>query len=171
MMDFEYEVFNKTCGICLDVDADGSERPVLILSACLAGVNCKYNGGNNYNEEIARLVALGNVVLVCPEQLGGCPTPRQAAEIQGGSGGDVLDGKCRVINREGMDVTKEFIKGAQETLKIAKLTGAKKAILKSRSPSCGCGAAYDGTFSGNLVPGNGVTAELLIRNGIEVETL
>jgi len=105
---------------------------------------------------------------VCPEQLGGCPTPRDPCEIAGGDGGDVLDGRCAVISWTGADMTEKFIKGAYETLKIAKACGAKKAILKARSPSCGAGRIYDGTFSGKTIPGNGVAAELLIRNGIEV---
>jgi len=143
---------------------------IFIVSACLAGVNCKYNGGNNEVPDIARLVSGGRAILVCPEQLGGLPTPRLPAEIVGGSGEDVLDGRCRIKNKEGNDVTEEFLKGAEEVLKIAKLAGATKAILKSKSPSCGCGKIYDGTFSGKLKPGNGVTAELLKRNGIDVRT-
>lgn len=142
----------------------------IIVSACLAGVNCKYNGGNNLNEDIKKMVSTGKAIPVCPEQLGGCATPRPAAEISGGTGADVLDGKGRVIRKNREDITGEFIKGAREVLKIAELTGAKKAILKSKSPSCGCGLIYDGTFSGKLVEGNGVTTELLKRNGIEVVT-
>jgi len=115
-----------------------------------------------------KLAEEGKVIPVCPEQLGGCPTPRDPCEIAGGDGGDVLDGRCAVISWTGADMTEKFIKGAYETLKIAKACGAKKAILKARSPSCGAGRIYDGTFSGKTIPGNGVAAELLIRNGIEV---
>jgi len=142
----------------------------ILVSACLAGINCKYNGGNNLRKDILDLVSRGNAVLVCPEQLGGCPTPRPASEIQNGTGADVLDGKCRVMNIKGEDVTYNFIKGAEETLKIAKVAGVKRAILKSKSPSCGYGQIYDGSFSGRLKEGNGVTAELLVRNGIVVES-
>ena len=143
---------------------------MIIVSACLAGVNCKYDGGNNACQNVMKLVSEGAAIPVCPEQLGGCCTPRPPAEIIGGRGADVLDGKCRVMRKNGEDVTDEFIKGAQEVLKIARLVGAKKAILKAKSPSCGCGAIYDGTFTGRLAEGSGVTAELLTRNGIEVVT-
>ncbi len=141
---------------------------MVIVSACLAGVNCKYNGSSNLHREAERLVKSGKAVPVCPEQLGGCPTPRLKAEILNGTGGDVLDGKCIVVKENGENTTPEFIKGAEEVLKIAMLTGAKMAVLKSGSPSCGCGSIYDGTFSGNKIKGNGVTSELLIRNGIKV---
>ncbi|QSZ28319.1 DUF523 domain-containing protein [Aceticella autotrophica] len=129
-----------------------------LISACLAGINCKYNGGNNIVEEIINLVEKGKAVLVCPEQLGGFPTPRLASEIKGD----------RVINVNGEDVTCQFEKGAQETLKIAKLMKIKTAILKSKSPSCGPGKIYDGTFTGVLTDGYGITAKLLKENGIEV---
>lgn len=141
---------------------------MVIVSACLAGIDCKYSGGNNADYRIIELVSKGQAIPVCPEQLGGCPTPRLKTEIAGGSGADVLDSKCRVIREDGRDMTEEFLKGAQEVLKIAKLLNIKKAILKSKSPSCGCGNVYDGTFSGRLIDGNGVTSELLLRNGIEV---
>lgn len=124
---------------------------------------------NNLRKDIQEFVSQDKAILVCPEQLGGCPTPRAAAEIQGGTGADVLDGKCKVINKNGEDVTYNFIKGAEETLKIAKMAGIKRAILKSKSPSCGYGQIYDGSFSGRVTKGNGVTAELLLRNGIIVE--
>jgi uncharacterized protein YbbK (DUF523 family) len=143
---------------------------VILISACLVGINCKYCGGNNYVREAAEIASRGGAIPVCPEQLGGCTTPRPAAEIKGGTGADVLDGKCSIIRKDGEDITEKFIKGAEEVLKIALLTGAKKAILKAMSPSCGCGRIYDGTFSRRLTQGNGVTAELLLRNGIEVIT-
>lgn len=129
-----------------------------LVSACLAGVNCKYNGKNNLVEEIKKLAKEGKAVLVCPEQLGGLPTPRLPSEIKNG----------RVINVKGEDVTEEFYKGAYETLKIAKLYGIKTAILKSKSPSCGKHKVYDGTFSGRLINGEGITAKLLKENGIDV---
>ena len=143
---------------------------MMIVSACLAGVNCKYSGGNSLDERVQELVAKGEAIPVCPEQLGGCTTPRPVVEISGGTGVDVLDGRCKVLRKTGEDVTAEFVRGAEEVLRLALMTGAKKAILKARSPSCGCGRIYDGTFSGKLIHGNGVTAELLLRNGIEVET-
>lgn len=143
---------------------------MIIVSACLAGLNCRYNGQSSLYKEVEELVRKGSAIVVCPEQLGGCPTPRPAAEISGGSGADVFDGKARVIRNDGKDVTQEFIKGAEEVLKIARITGAKIAILKSKSPSCGCGLIYDGSFSGKLIDGNGVAAELLMRNGVKVIT-
>ncbi|HOV28266.1 MAG TPA: DUF523 domain-containing protein, partial [Pseudobacteroides sp.] len=136
---------------------------MIIVSACLAGINCKYDGGNNADDRIIELVSKGQAIPVCPEQLGGCPTPRLKTEIVNGSGADVLDSKGRVIREDGRDMTAELLKGAQETLKIALLLNAKKAILKSKSPSCGCGKVYDGTFSKKLTDGNGVTSELLLR--------
>jgi len=141
---------------------------VILVSACLLGVNCKYNAGNNLNKEAIKLLESELVIPVCPEQLGGCPTPRIPAEITGGSGADVLDGKNRVMTKNGEDRTEEFLKGANEVLMLARLMRVKKAVLKARSPSCGSGTIYDGTFSGALKAGNGITAELLKRNGIEV---
>jgi uncharacterized protein YbbK (DUF523 family) len=143
---------------------------MVLVSACLVGVNCKYNGGNNLVKEVKELMSKGEVLPVCPEQLGGCTTPRPAVEITGGNGADVLEGRCNAYRKNGEDVTAQLIKGAEEVLKIADMASAKKAILKSKSPSCGCGRIYDGTFSGKLIKGNGVTAELLLRNGIEVIT-
>ncbi len=122
---------------------------MILISACLCGVNCKYNGGNNLNEKALKLFREGKAVLVCPEQLGGQQTPRAPHEINNATGAEVLDGKANIIGPEGDDVTKEFLKGAYETLKIAKECDAKVAILKARSPSCGFGKIYDGTFSGN----------------------
>ncbi|NJD04212.1 MAG: DUF523 domain-containing protein [Ruminiclostridium sp.] len=143
---------------------------MILVSACLAGINCKYDGRNNYVEEFKKMVANGSAIPVCPEQLGGCPTPRPAVEIHGGTGADVLDGKCAVLRKNGEDATDELVKGAEETLKIAQTAGIERAVLKAGSPSCGCGTIYDGSFSGKLKKGNGVTAELLLRNGIRVTT-
>lgn len=143
---------------------------MVIVSACLAGTGCKYNGKNNLDKYIQQLVSEGLAIPVCPEQLGGCSTPRPKTEIAGGTGADVLDGRAKVIRETGEYVTEEFIKGANEVLKLAKLVKAEKAILKSKSPSCGCGRIYNGTFSGVLQEGNGVTSELLMRNGIKVIT-
>lgn len=136
-----------------------------LISSCLAGVNCRYNGGNSENKVVLKLVKEGKAIAVCPEQLSGLPTPRVPCEI-------IIDknGNKKIINKDGKDLTKEFIEGAEKTLAIAKAKGIKKAILKSKSPSCGCGLVYDGTFSGTLVKGNGLAAELLIKNGFEVYT-
>ena len=144
---------------------------MILVSACLCGINCKYNGGNSLNKEILDMYLRGEVVPVCPEQLGGLPTPRVAKEIAEGTGADVLDGNAEVISKNGEDFsTHEFVIGAENTLKIAQALGIKKAILKQRSPSCGFGQVYDGSFSGKIILGNGVTAELLHRNGIEILT-
>ncbi|MDF2882040.1 MAG: hypothetical protein K0R54_2597 [Clostridiaceae bacterium] len=143
---------------------------MIIVSACLCGINCKYNGGNNLNKDVLELFKSGKAIPVCPEQLGGQSTPRGAHEIINGNGEDVLNGKAKVMGPEGDDVTAEFITGAEETLKIAKNCGAAEAILKARSPSCGLSVIYDGTFSGDKRDGNGVTAELLIKNGIKIYT-
>lgn len=138
-----------------------------LISACLCGVNCKYNGLNNYNEICEKLLASGKAILVCPEQLGGLPTPRIPSEIIGNSL-DILDGKGEVVNKEGSDVTAQFIKGAKETLDIAKKLNIKIAILKDGSPSCGVNYIYDGNFSGTKINGMGVTAQLLKESLIDV---
>lgn len=134
-------------------------RENILVSACLLGVNCRYDGGNGRRECVVSLMERYNLIPVCPEQLGGLKTPREPAERQG------LD---FVTDRTGRDVTDCFIKGAKETLKIAELYGCKRAILKERSPSCGHGVIYDGTFSGTKIPGSGMTARLLEENGITV---
>lgn len=145
------------------------EGPVLV-SACLAGRACRFDGTGAYQDEVARLVSEGRAVLVCPEVDGGLGTPRPAAEIQGGDGSDVLAGRARIVTAEGIDVTDGYLKGARRALEVARAAGARTAILKSRSPSCGKGAVYDGTFSRTLSPGDGVTAALLRSEGIEVLT-
>lgn len=139
-----------------------------MISACLAGVNCKYNGGNNQKEGVQNLLKEGKAILVCPEQLGGLSTPRLPCEIVGGDGKDVLNHKAMVLNKNKEDHTFCFIKGAQETLKIAGLYGIKKAILKGKSPSCGSRSIYDGSFSNKIKSGIGVTAALLRQNGIKI---
>lgn len=141
---------------------------MILVSACLLGINCKYNGKNNRNNKALQLGS--KIVPICPEQLGGLPTPRPPAEIVGGDGGDVLRGKARVITNKGVDVTENFKSGAEMTLKIAQITGAKTAVLKTNSPSCGVNCIYDGTFSNSKRHGNGVTAELLKQHGINLIT-
>ncbi len=133
-----------------------------LVSSCLAGVDCKYSGGNNLSEKVLEIVKEGKAILVCPEQMGGLETPRLPSEIV------VKNGERRVLTKDGEDVSLQFKKGAGETLKIAKMMNIKKAILKSRSPSCGCGRIYDGSFSSTLIDGDGITVELLKQNGIKV---
>ncbi len=134
------------------------ERPTLLLSACILGADCKYNGGNNYRDGIFDLFTKYNVIPVCPETAGGLERPREPSEKVGN----------RVLSKSGKDVTAEFKKGADATLKIAKNRNAEYAVLKAKSPSCGCGMIYDGSFGGKVIPGNGVTAELLLNNGIKI---
>ncbi len=136
-----------------------------LVSLCLAGFNCRYDGKSKGNEGIIELINQGKAIVLCPEQLSGLCTPRLPCEI-------IIDerGNRKVVRQDGKDLTKEFIEGGNRVLSIAKAMGIKKAILKSKSPSCGCGLIYDGTFSGKIVPGNGITAEILIKNGIEVYT-
>ena len=133
----------------------------VLVSACLLGVDCKYNGGNNYDEEIFKELENYELIPVCPEIFGGLSTPRKPSEIVGD----------KVINNEGLDVTNNFKRGAEETLELAKKLGVKKAILKAKSPSCGNGKIYDGTFTGTIIDGDGITTKLLKENGIEVITL
>ena len=138
-----------------------------LCSACLVGIKCAYDGNDRFDDKAKDMFDKGLVVPVCPEQLGGLPTPRDKREIKGGKGARVLDGKAKVIERSGEDATKQALKGAEETLKIARQLGIKEFIGKARSPSCGCGRIYDGTFSGTLVKGDGVTVALLKKSGIK----
>lgn len=153
----------------IPVDDSVDRRPV-VVSACLAGRACRFDGGANPDDEVAGLVASGRAVLVCPEVEGGLGTPRPPAEIVGGDGYDVLGGRARVVTVEGVDVTDAYLEGARQALAAARRAGATEAILKARSPSCGCGRIYDGTFTRTLADGDGVTAALLRRNGIKVVT-
>lgn len=139
-----------------------------ICSACLTGRKCRYDGEAREDAEIKRRYETGELKAVCPECLAGLPAPRCPSEIVGGDGGDVLEGRARVMAQDGSDRTAEFLKGAQKTLEAAQRCGAKRAYLKSKSPSCGCGRIYDGTFSGVLRGGDGVTTALLKKHGIEV---
>ena len=125
----------------------------LLVSACLVGDNCKYNGGNNLNERLVEFLAAHEVAKVCPEVLGGLPTPRAPAEIQ----------KGQVVNTVGRNVTKEFEAGALRAFEIVQKENPDLIILQSRSPSCGIKQIYDGTFSGNKIPGHGLFAELCIK--------
>lgn len=133
----------------------------ILVSACLLGTNCKYNGENNYSEDIMEFLKDYEIIPICPEIMGGLQTPRPASEIKGE----------KVINILGADVTDNFQKGAEETLKLAKLLNVKKALLKAKSPSCGNGKIYDGNFNGNLIAGDGITTKLLKENNIEVITI
>lgn len=132
----------------------------ILVSACLLGVDCKYSGGNNYNEKVLKYIKDYEVIPICPEIMGGLSIPRHPSERIGD----------KVLTNQDTDVTAEYIKGANETLKLAKLFNVKKALLKAKSPSCGKGKIYDGTFTGTVIEGNGVTVDLLEANDIEVLT-
>jgi uncharacterized protein YbbK (DUF523 family) len=133
---------------------------MIVVSACLAGLRCKYDGSDNQHAKVIELVQSGKAIPVCPEQLGGLPTPRSPAEIK--------DDKVYTI--DGQDVTEFLNKGALETLRLAQMINCRVAILKQRSPSCGCGQIYDGSHQSKLIPGNGVTTNLLLQNGIMVKS-
>ena len=142
----------------------------IVVSGCLLGINCTFSGENRRNEKTIELMKKHTLIPICPEQLGGLPTPRAPQIIEAGSGEDVLDGNSRVINRDGKVDTQSFIRGAEEALQIAKLVNAKIAILKERSPSCGVNKIYNhlNKEEDNLVRGKGVAAALLQRNGMQI---
>lgn len=142
---------------------------MILVSSCLLGIHSKYDGSlNNQHDLLMKYSHLGQYLPVCPEQLGGLQTPRKPVEIIGGTGSDVLAGTARTENTESVNLTSEFIKGAQETYRLTKIFPIKAAILKERSPSCGVHQIYDGGFRHVIREGSGVTAELLRQNGIEV---
>ena len=145
-------------------------KNTIIVSGCLLGINCRYDGKSKPCKKLLELQKTNRLIPVCPEQLGGLSTPRIPAEVQGGDGKEIIKGKSKVTNKNSTDVTVNFLNGAKETLKIAKLMGAKEFIGKSKSPSCGTGVIYDGTFSDTLVLGDGVTSALLKKRGIKVST-
>lgn len=141
---------------------------MILVSACLLGINCKYTGDNNKNYKVIDYLKDKQFIIVCPEQLGGLPTPREPSEIINMDGYAVLKGGTSVISNKSKNVTQNFVKGAEESLKIARIYKCKEAILKDGSPSCGVNYIYDGTFSGSKINGNGVTSALLKSNGIRV---
>lgn len=130
----------------------------LLISACLLGCRCRYDGGSKGHPLAKRLAERYALVPVCPEQMGGLATPRPPAERRGE----------RVVTQAGADVTEQYRRGAEETVRLCRLLGCETAVLKERSPSCGSGQIYDGTFSGALSAGDGVAAELLAAHGIAV---
>lgn len=138
---------------------------MILVSACLLGINCRFDGQSRTNEALLSSLKGAYYIPVCPEQLGGLPTPRSRAWITTGDGDDVLAGRSSVVNEAGGDVTAQFIKGALETEKLVALFNVKKAYLKGKSPSCGVGKIYHGK---DLVTGNGVCAALLLRKNVEL---
>jgi uncharacterized protein YbbK (DUF523 family) len=135
-------------------------QETVAVSACLLGVRCRFDGGSVPSAAVIAWLEGAHFLPVCPEQLGGLPTPRPRHER--------IDG--RVVSEHGQDATDAFERGAQEALRLMKLAGARRAVLKARSPSCGKGQIYDGTFAGKLMPGHGVFATLLLDEGYEVWT-
>lgn len=130
----------------------------ILVSACLLGIPCRYDGQSVASDSVLSLAARHHLVPICPEQLGGLPTPRQPAEIRGDT----------VQTQDGQDVTAQFARGARLAYDLARLCSCKHAILKQRSPSCGCARVYDGSFSGTLRDGEGLTAAYLRIHGIRV---
>ncbi|SHE24102.1 Hypothetical protein ACGLYG10_0300 [Actinomyces glycerinitolerans] len=147
-----------------------SQGGPLVVSACLAGFKCRYDGGAKPDRDVAGLAAEGLALPLCAELMGGLPVPRPPAEIVGGDGEDVLDGHARVITRDGEDVTDAFVRGANAAAVVAAQMGCPAAVLQERSPSCGVRTIYDGTHSGKLKQGCGVLAAALRRRGIAVVT-
>ena len=142
-----------------------------LCSACLLGIKCRYDGKTNLKKAPPKLLELyrkGELIPICPEQMGGLPTPRCGARILSGDGNSVLDKNSRVLTEDGYDVTEQYLKGAYETLRIAQDLYIEEAILKQKSPSCGSGYTQGGLEQRALVKGDGVTAALLKRNGIRV---
>jgi len=138
-------------------------KEIYLISACLLGFNCRYNGTSSRTDEFKNLLDSGRLIPICPEVLGGLDTPRKPCEIipQANSG-------LKIATKCGLDCTSEFQEGAQKVLEMAKICHVKKVILKANSPSCGSGSIYDGTFSGKLTEGYGVTSKLLVENDIQV---
>lgn len=132
----------------------------ILVSACLLGENCRYDGGNNLIEKIKRLEEKHEIYPFCPEVEGGAPIPRIPCEIV----------NHRVVDKEGNDLTDLFMRGAESTLRLVQKERIEAAILKQRSPSCGYGKIYDGSFSGNIIIGNGITADLLTKKGVKIFT-
>jgi uncharacterized protein YbbK (DUF523 family) len=144
---------------------------MIVISSCLAGIPCRYDGKSAPDEECAAMVRRGEAVAACPEEMGGLLSPRDPCEIIGGDGTDVLDGRARILDKSGTDRTAAFVLGAQKFLEYLQMQGADMVYLKAKSPSCGAGEIYDGTFSGQLKAGDGVTAALLKRNGIKIRII
>lgn len=136
---------------------------MIIVSSCLAGVKCRYDGNDNLVAEIKELVLSGKAIALCPEELGGLSTPRTPCEIV------KENNQLKVMTKDRVDCTAQFLLGAEKVAEIAKILNCKQAILKANSPSCGFGMIYDGSFTGKKIKGNGLTAELLSKQGIEIK--
>ncbi len=141
---------------------------MIVASACLLGVGCRYDGGSCPDQRLLHLFSQAKVIPVCPEQMGGLSTPRVPCEVRGGDGNGVLDGKATVVDRDGRDRSVEFLKGAEEAARICRLCKADIVVLKEGSPSCGVMRIADGSFSGGSRSGAGVTAARLVKEGFRV---
>jgi uncharacterized protein YbbK (DUF523 family) len=148
--------------------SDAAGRPVILVSACLLGTCCNHEGRGSPRPRVQRMSEGARLVAICPEVVGGLGTPRDAAEIVGGDGAAVLDGTARVMTAAGADVSAAYQRGAAAAVDLARAVGATTAVLKARSPSCGSGAVYDGSFTRTLQAGAGVTAAALRAAGIDV---
>ncbi|MCX6785397.1 MAG: DUF523 domain-containing protein [Candidatus Komeilibacteria bacterium] len=144
------------------------QKKELLISACLLGIPCRWNGTSKESQKALKLYFKGGAVPVCPEVIAGLATPRPPCEIIGGDGKDVLNGTAKVMDETGKDYSKYFIKGVQKTLALAKKLGVKIVVLKSGSPSCGAKKIYSGKFDGSKRKGFGVTAALLKKHGIKI---
>jgi uncharacterized protein YbbK (DUF523 family) len=144
------------------------EKEMKLVSACLLGIKCNFEGKDFKNEILVKEFNEGNLFPVCPEIMGGLSSPRVPSEIENGDGNDVLENRARVKNEEGIDVTEKFVQGAYKVLEIAKTLEIKEAILIEKSPSCGTNEIFDGTFSFKFKNGDGVTSALLKKNGIKI---
>jgi len=142
-----------------------NQNVIYIVSACLAGEKCRYDGNSNTVNSIKEMVTKGTALPVCPEMIGGLSVPRVRCELSKNN-----DGSFEITGEDGNSYTDAFRKGAMLSLDIALKKGITKAVLKSKSPSCGCGLIYDGTFTRKLVEGNGAAADLFLKSGIEILT-
>jgi len=133
---------------------------MILVSSCLVGLGCRFDGTDKKTDAVLKYLEGKSWMPVCPEQMGGLSTPRQPAEIR----------RDRIMTKDGVDVTAQFVRGADEVARLARLTGADEAILKSRSPSCGCKKIYDGTFSGTLIDGDGLTTRALKKMNVNVRS-
>ncbi len=141
------------------------QKPVVLVSACLLGIRCRYDQKDALCRDLLAYSSEIHPVPVCPEQLGGLPTPREPADLKGGDGADVLGGRAKLVTRSGKDVTKQFIRGAEETYRIAEITGARIALMKDKSPSCGLATPHCDLPQRGAI---GVTASILVSKGIRV---
>ncbi len=141
---------------------------MILVSACLTGTKCRYNGQDRANNIIVELKNKGKVLELCPEVIAGFQIPRVPCEILGGTGEDVLSGQAIVVNNLGEDITDKIVNGCKQALEKAKANNIKLAVMKSKSVCCGVGQIYDGTFSNRLIPGEGILTVLLKQQGIKV---